>query len=259
MPRRRAVLARVGAVAELAVKAAGLAGRNAPAGLLASSSVSANPSADLLTFSVTDPDPAVAKELATAYATQFTVYRRRLDTGVLSASIADVQRRLAVLAAGGQRGSPLSRQLTGELRDLQSMQTLDASGASAVVVGPAGSTTQVQPRTTRNVALGILVGIALGVGLAFLREAFDTRVRSAAELRARLGLPLLGHLPRPDRSVAEGRRLTRWPSRPARVRRRSGSSGPAWTSAGCSTTWARSLSPARAPARASRRRSRTWR
>ncbi len=65
-----------------------------------------------------------------------------------------------------------------------------------------------QPRTTRNVALGILVGIALGIGLAFLREAFDTRVRSADELRARLGLPLLGHLPKPDRPPTEEHRLT---------------------------------------------------
>jgi capsular exopolysaccharide synthesis family protein len=203
----QAALARVRAVAELAVKAAGVPGRTA-AGLLASSSVSANPSADLLTFSVTDPDPAVARELATAYATQFRVYRRRLDTGVLSASIADVARRLAALAAAGQRGSPLYRQLTGESRDLQAMQTLEASGASAVVVGPAGSTTQVQPRTTRNVALGILVGLALGIGLAFLREAFDTRVRSAGEVRERLGLPLLGHLPRPDRPVAGAHTLT---------------------------------------------------
>ncbi len=55
-----------------------------------------------------------------------------------------------------------------------------------------------QPETVRNVALGVLVGIALGVALAFLREALDTRVRSADEVRDRLGLPLLGHVPRPD-------------------------------------------------------------
>jgi capsular exopolysaccharide synthesis family protein len=56
----------------------------------------------------------------------------------------------------------------------------------------------VQPKTTRNVALGLLIGIALGVALAFLREALDTRVRTADEVRDRLGLPLLGHVPPPD-------------------------------------------------------------
>jgi polysaccharide biosynthesis transport protein len=202
----QAALARVGTVAEMAVKAAGVPGHTAAA-LLADSSVSGNPTADLLTFSVTDPVPAVAEKLATAYAAQFTVYRRRLDTGALSAAIADVHRRLAALVAAGQRRSALYRQLTGTSRDLEALQTLEASGTSAVVVGRAGSTSQVQPRTSRNVALGILVGIALGIGLAFLREAFDTRVRSAAELRGRLGMPLLGHVPKPDRGLAEGETL----------------------------------------------------
>jgi succinoglycan biosynthesis transport protein ExoP len=202
----QAVLARVGAVAQLAVKAAGASGHTA-AGLLANSSVSANPNADLLTFSVTDPDPAVAMKLATAYANAFTVYRRRLDTKTLSGAIADVHRRLDALVAAGQGGSPLYSRLTGTSRDLEALQTLDASGASAVVVGPAGGATQVQPRTTRNVALGFLIGIVLGVGLAFLREAFDTRVRSADELHARLGLPLLGHVPKPDRTPSEARTL----------------------------------------------------
>lgn len=202
----QAALARVGTVAELAAKAAGVPGHT-PGGLLANSSVSANPAADLLTFSVTDPVPAVAEKLATAYAKAFTVYRRRLDTGVLSSAIVDVHRRLAALAAAGDNGSPLYRQLLGTSRDLEALQTLAASGASAVVVGKAGGASQVQPKTSRNVALGILVGIALGVGLAFLREAFDTRVRSADELRGRLGLPLLGHVPKPDRSSSEAETL----------------------------------------------------
>ena len=198
----QAVLARVGTVAEMAVKAAGVPGATAPQ-LLRTSSVSANPSADLVTFSVTDPDPATAEKLATAYASAFTVYRRRLDTGAVSAALRDVRRRLGALLVAGQSGSALYRQLTGTSRDLEAMQTLEASGASAILVGPAGGATQVQPRTSRNVALGLIVGIALGIGLAFLREAFDTRVRSADELRGRLGLPLLGHVPKPDRVTAE--------------------------------------------------------
>src|SRR5438067_12496298 len=71
----QAALARVGAVAQLAVQAAGVPGRT-PGELLASSSVTANPAADLIAFSVTDPDPAVAEKLATAYAHAYTTYRR---------------------------------------------------------------------------------------------------------------------------------------------------------------------------------------
>jgi capsular exopolysaccharide synthesis family protein len=44
----------------------------------------------------------------------------------------------------------------------------------------------------------------LGIALAFLREATDTRIRSAAEIGERLGLPLLGRIPEPSRRARAG-------------------------------------------------------
>jgi succinoglycan biosynthesis transport protein ExoP len=191
----QAALARVGDVAQMTIDAAHVPGLTA-AELLAASSVSADPTADLLQFSVTDPDPAVARTLATAYAREFTAYRRKLDTSAITAGLADVQRRLARLEALGQGNSPLAHQLTGTTHQLEGLQALAASGSSAIPVGQAGNASVVQPRTKRNVALGLLAGLALGVVLAFLRDALDHRVRSDDELRERLGLPVLGHIPR---------------------------------------------------------------
>ena len=76
----------------------------------------------------------------------------------------------------------MSRRLRGTEGDLEELQTLQAAGSSAAVVGAAGSASLVQPRTKRNVILGVIVGLALGIALAFIREALDTRVRSADEL-----------------------------------------------------------------------------
>ncbi len=201
----QAALARVGTVVEQAVKSAKAPHRTAQ-GLLAHSSVSANPNTDLLQFSVTDPEPGVAKRLATSYAKQFTVYRRGLDSGALSVAIADVRRKLDAIVASGDADSPLYRSLAATYRDLQATRTLQAAGSSAVVVGGAGSVTQVQPKTTRNAVLALLVGLALGIGLAFLRESLDTRVRSVEELRERLGLPLLGQVPNPARRLERSQR-----------------------------------------------------
>ena len=118
------------------------------------------------------------------------------------------------------------------------MQTLQAAGPSAVVVGGAGGAL-VQPKTSRNVVLGVLVGMALGVALAFLREALDTRVRSAEEMGERLGMPLLGHVPRPDPGLnGSGLAALSEPGGPAP--RRSGSCGRTSTSPASSTTWPRS-------------------
>jgi capsular exopolysaccharide synthesis family protein len=202
----QAKLARVGTVATMAVNAAKLPGHTTPA-LLANSSVSADPLADLLTFSVTDPSPTVAMKLVNAYAQQFTRYRHKLDSAALSAAITDARRKLKALVGSGEGSSQLSRRLAATEGDLEELQTLQAAGSSAAMVGPALSASLVQPRTKRNVLLGVIVGLALGIALAFIREALDTRVRYAEELRARLGLPLLGQVPKPDRRLAESRQL----------------------------------------------------
>jgi succinoglycan biosynthesis transport protein ExoP len=203
----QADLARVGTVAEMAVRDANLRGHSA-AGLLASSSVTADPSADLLAFSVRDPVPAAAVTLANAYAKQFTLYRQRLDATGLSAAVADIDRKLSALSAAGSAGSLSFRRLAATKRDLEQLQTIQSAGPGAILVGPAGTAVLVQPKTRRNVILGVLVGLALGIALAFLRESLDTRVRSVEELRARLGLPVLAQVPAARRHTPTRRLAT---------------------------------------------------
>jgi polysaccharide biosynthesis transport protein len=202
----QAKLSRISAVAESAVQAPRLPDRTAAA-LLASSSVSADPTDDLLRFSVADPVPIVAKRLANAYARAFTRYRHRLDNAALSAALRGTQRKLDAIVASGGGGSSLFRRLEATQRDLEDLQTLQAAALSAKLVGRAESASLVQPQTKRNVVLGLIAGLALGIALAFLREALDTRVRSADELRELLGVPLLGQVPKPNGPLAPKKQL----------------------------------------------------
>jgi Mrp family chromosome partitioning ATPase len=55
--------------------------------------------------------------------------------------------------------------------------------------------------------MALALGLILGLGLAFLIETLDTRVRSAEELAAAVELPLLGTIPRPPRRLRARRRL----------------------------------------------------
>ncbi len=68
----------------------------------------------------------------------------------------------------------------------------------------------VSPILYQSVMIGVVIGLLFGGGLAFLMEFSDRSFRSPAEIRRRLGLPILGHIPRlkldlpPDNPAAEG-------------------------------------------------------
>jgi Mrp family chromosome partitioning ATPase len=55
--------------------------------------------------------------------------------------------------------------------------------------------------------IGGLLGAFLGIGLAFLSEGLDKRVRSEQEIEETLGTPLLGRIPLPARSLRKANRL----------------------------------------------------
>lgn len=54
----------------------------------------------------------------------------------------------------------------------------------------------VSPRKYRNILLGIIVGLFGGVGMAFFVEYLDSTIRTAEEVEAKTGLPVLGIIPR---------------------------------------------------------------
>jgi capsular polysaccharide biosynthesis protein len=87
------------------------------------------------------------------------------------------------------------------------LATAGVKTAGAFLVRPATLGEQVQPRTTRNIILGLLFGLVLGCGLAFLRDALDTRVRTTEEITELLELPLLARLPKPPAELLRNDRL----------------------------------------------------
>lgn len=54
----------------------------------------------------------------------------------------------------------------------------------------------VSPRPVRNLALAILLGLAAGIGIAFLVETLDSTVTTREQIEERLALPFLGIIPR---------------------------------------------------------------
>lgn len=169
--------------------------------LLSSITVSESPDTNILSFTFTSSDPERAARLATEYARQYTVFRTELDTAAIEEARVAVQERLQALEAANQQGSELYAGLVEKEQQLLTLATLQES--NALLVQPALGAGQIQPRPVRNGAIGLLVGLVVGVGCAFLREALDTRLGSGDELADALGVPLLGRLPEPPRRLRE--------------------------------------------------------
>ena len=168
--------------------------------LLAESSVSARPNADVLDFDVKDESSSAAKKLATAYATEYTKFRIEKDTAALNQALERVRLRMNQLRAKGvDAASPQFTPLVSLQSQIETATTLQTSNTS--VLQQADSATKVRPRTKRNGILGIFLGAVLGLALAFLAEALDKRVRSQREVDAVVALPLLGRIPKPNRRL----------------------------------------------------------
>jgi capsular exopolysaccharide synthesis family protein len=110
----------------------------------------------LISITVSDPDPQRAADIANA----------------LSVSLTDTVEKIETPA--GEEDCPIRLSLVKE--------ALPASAPSS-------------PNLPLNLALGGLVGLALGVGIAVLREVLDTRVRTGDDLLQATHAPLVGTIP----------------------------------------------------------------
>jgi Mrp family chromosome partitioning ATPase/capsular polysaccharide biosynthesis protein len=191
-------LASVPEVAERALAIANVETRTASE-LLAESAVAPKGESDILVFKVTDRDRDLAPRLASAYARAFTEYRAELDTRAIAKAREEVAAKLRALEREGRERTQLYGSLSGKEQELATLQTLQTSRAEVVRVPD--SAVQVAPKPYRNAVLGLMLGLVLGVGLAFLADAIDTRVRSSAEIGENLGMALLGRVPPPPKKL----------------------------------------------------------
>ena len=193
----QAALARSPAVAGRAVKAAGVAGVSSN-DLLSSSSVTPNPNADILVFSVDNGNSRSAAKLADAYALAYRLYKLQLDTNSLQRARNELNARLTKLRAHGDRTSVLYRAIVSSEQQLHTMQLLQSQDS---VLSSQSAGNQIKPTPKRDALLGFGFGLLLGCGAAFLLEALDKRVRTEAEVERELGLPLLARVPEPPRGL----------------------------------------------------------
>ena len=98
--------------------------------------------------------------------------------------------RLSPAERQGHQGQTLQNRIS-QLETLKALQT----GNAEVVQQATVPTSPSSPKTQRNTILGAVLGLLLGIALAFLAERFDRRLRSVDDLEEAFELPMLGSIP----------------------------------------------------------------
>ncbi len=78
-----------------------------------------------------------------------------------------------------------------EVRITESMRSADVKAIDAAVIPEK----PIRPRWVFNMVIAAFLGLALGVGLAFLFEYLDTTIKDHTEVEKVLGLPVLAQIP----------------------------------------------------------------
>lgn len=148
----------------------------------------------LIAIEATDTDPELATKIANEYARQYIAFSRDEATAKIEATKAPIEAQLEEIPAA-DRGGTSASVLEQKIRQLDALRAIQ-SGNAELAQPAVEPTSPSSPRTTRNVALGILLGLLLGAGLALAREQFDRRLRDVEEVEELLRLPVLGTIPR---------------------------------------------------------------
>lgn len=178
-------------------------------GFKAKPKITTSTTADVLTFTGTSGNKAEAAKIANVYAKTFIDQQRSSQVAqytqqvtALQGSISQLQAKAAALGTSDPQRAALQQSVVSLTQSLQQLQ------ASSQLVNPTGATTvtnavvptsPVSPKPVRNGLLGLIVGLLLGIGLAFLIERLDDRISSRQDAEtASAGLPIIGMIPLVD-------------------------------------------------------------
>lgn len=181
-------------------------------------SVSVVSTTNVLQFDYSSPSPVTAAVMANAFAQAYITFRAqsasaqyRSAVAPVNAQIKTTQAKLAAISSKlSHTTSNAARAALGAKRDSyiaqmgvlqQRLSAISSAEPSRNTVAQVIQTARVptspaSPNKVKNGGLALIVGLVLGVGLAFLRERLDQRIKSREALERLVGAPVLAAVPK---------------------------------------------------------------
>ncbi|MEL4504876.1 polysaccharide biosynthesis tyrosine autokinase [Luteococcus sp. H138] len=99
-------------------------------------------------------------------------------------------------AKAAQVANAVAEEFTSTVQELQSVKAGQTSPVKATIVKPAeAAKAPASPKPLRNLALGLIAGLMLGLGLALLRDRLDTSVTSERDVKELTDETIIGAIP----------------------------------------------------------------
>ncbi len=155
--------------------------------------VSGGGESDIVSVTATSTVPAQAQLVANTFAREFIDFRAEADRTKLLQAKGLANREFGRLTPQEQqepRGETLGR-AAERLGVLASLQT----GNAELVQHAQRPTSPSSPSLAKNTLIGLFLGLLIGVGLAFVLEQLNRRLRDPDEAREAFELPVLGTIP----------------------------------------------------------------
>jgi len=178
-------------------------------------SVELLPDTQILAIRVQHARPDEARSWANAVANAFLSFRQ--NTAVersstlrseIESNLEEVQNQISEIDVRSQQDPAAAASLraerdrrVAELNDLQGrLGALPDSdrlqeGGGRIITTAQLPTEPVRPRKSLNLALAVVIGTILGLGLVLLAENLDDRLKNPEEVEERVGAPVLGYIP----------------------------------------------------------------
>jgi polysaccharide biosynthesis transport protein len=138
-------------------------------------------------------DPQVAADVANAFAQQFVLFRQNADRTTVAAARDLVKNQLDGLSAT-DASSSYGMMLKEKYESLQILESMQ-NGGYTLVQSAVPPSQPVSPKPVRMGILALALGLILGIGLAFLLDYLDKRIKDLKTLERCYGLPVLASVP----------------------------------------------------------------